>query len=92
MKQSNGFVQEPMATPEPDEEVIQEDHQANNIAAVNQPETQEFSLAIKPKGTPLFKLRQVIIFSFLSFLSLEFSLVDILWSVDIPVPASLFYC
>jgi hypothetical protein len=58
MKESNGFVQEPMATPEPDQEaILPEDQQANNVAAaVSQPESHEFSLAIKPKGTPLFKL------------------------------------
>lgn len=60
MKESNGFVQEPMATPE---EALPEEQQqqANNIASeVSPPESHEFSLAIKPKGTPLFKVRQVI--------------------------------
>lgn len=73
MKESNGFIQEPMATPEPDQEAIPEDQQqqANNIAAASPPgeSPQEFSLAIKPKGTPLFRLRQVV------FLALSFVLL-----------------
>ncbi|XP_054708169.1 protein jagunal-like [Uloborus diversus] len=58
MKQSNGYVQEPMSSPDPDQEVIpQDDHQANNISTTfNSIEGPQFSLAIKPKGTPLFRL------------------------------------
>ncbi|GFT45545.1 protein jagunal [Nephila pilipes] len=61
MKQVNGYVQEPMAAPQTEVEqevVVQEDHpQINSTAHVGTSEAQEFSLAIKPKGPPLFKLR-----------------------------------
>ncbi|KFM59678.1 Protein jagunal, partial [Stegodyphus mimosarum] len=57
MKQSNGYIQEPMATSESELDAVEEDHQINNIATVG-PKTEghEFSLALKPKGTPLFRL------------------------------------
>ncbi|GFY64178.1 protein jagunal [Trichonephila inaurata madagascariensis] len=59
-QQVNGYVQEPMAAPQTEieqEAVVQEDHQQiNSTAHVGTSEAQEFSLAIKPKGPPLFKL------------------------------------
>lgn len=82
-----------MATPEPDQEAISDDQQANNIAAVShQPESHEFILAIKPKGTPLFKvsalyksrLRFCIFLHFLLFLVMLTKLSeDILDRMDI---------
>ncbi|GBM00004.1 Protein jagunal [Araneus ventricosus] len=66
-QQVNGYVQEPMATPVQQQQqtegeqqhdaVVQEDHQQiNSTGHVGNSEAQEFSLAIKPKGPPLFKL------------------------------------
>ncbi|GIX84619.1 protein jagunal [Caerostris darwini] len=62
MKQVNGYVQEPMATPQSELEqdgVVQQQEyheQQMNSIATHAGEAQEFSLAIKPKGPPLFKL------------------------------------
>ncbi|GFV51786.1 protein jagunal [Trichonephila clavipes] len=69
-QQVNGYVQEPMAAPqtEVEQEVVVQDHQQiNSTAHVGTSEAQEFSLAIKPKGPPLFKLR--LVFLALSFRS-----------------------
>lgn len=79
MKQSNGHVPDTMtameSTTEQQQEVFQEDQQqiGNSIsaedaamAAASGEIQQECSLAIKPKGPPLFKLRSVFLALFLS--------------------------
>lgn len=74
MKQSNGYAQDPMTTMETEQqqqEVFQEEQQIGNSTAEDASLSasgeilQECSLAIKPKGPPLFKLRSVFLALFL---------------------------